>query len=166
MSGHKNRSIIYSKKYSFDEEVKKNKILYDQLLRLKAEFENFRKRTERNKEDLIKFAEGNLIQELLPVIDNLERAIDSAHNHKDFDLFKQGIIMIQKQLREILTKAGLADIKSAGEKFDPHWHEIVSEEEIDGRPEGTIITELRKGYTLDGRVIRPAMVKASKKKKQ
>ena len=166
MSGYKNRSIVYSKKCSFDEEGKKNKMLYDQLLRLKAEFENFRKRIERDKENLIKFAEGDLVQELLPVIDNMERAIESDHNHKDFDSFKQGVIMIQKQLREILTKAGLADIKTAGEKFNPFRHEIVSEEDIDNHPEGTIIEELQKGYTLSGRVIRPAMVKVSKKKKQ
>jgi len=165
MRGHKNRSIISSKKCSFDEEVQKNKELFNQLLRLKAEFENFRKRTEKNKENYIKFAEEGLIQQLLPVMDNLERAIHSAHNHKDFDSFKQGVIMIQKQLKEILVKSGVADIKAVGEKFDPQKHEIVSEEEDDGHPEETIVEELQKGYTLAGKVIRPAMVKVSKSKK-
>jgi len=164
MSIYKDRSIIYSKKTQFDEETEKNKALYDQLLRLKAEFENFRKRTERDKENLIKFAEESLIQELLPVMDNIERAIDSAHNHRDFDSLKQGVIMIQKQLKEILSKTGLVEMKTDGEKFDPRLHEIVSQEEADKHPEGTIIEELQKGYLLADRVIRPAMVKVSKKK--
>lgn len=165
MSEYKNRSIVSSKKCSFDEEVQKNKKLFDQLLRLKAEFENFRKRTERDREGYIKFAEESLIQQLLPVMDNLERAIHSAHNHKDFGSLKQGVIMIQKQLKEILTKAGIANIETGGKKFNPQMHEIVSEEEDNNRPEAIILEELQKGYTLAGKVIRPAMVKVSKKKK-
>lgn len=164
MTEYKNRSIIYLKKNIFDEEVKNNKILFDQLLRLRAEFENYRKRTERDRENLVKFAEESLIKELLPFMDNIERAVSSAHNHKDFESLKQGLIMIQKQLKDILTKEGVVDIKTQGEKFNPLVHEVVTEEETDEHPEGTIIEELQKGYTLAGKVIRPGMVKVSKKK--
>ncbi len=161
---YKNRSIISVQKCSCEDENKKNKILFDQLLRLKAEFENYRKRTEKEKENYIKFAEEALIQKLLPLMDNIDRAVASANSHKDFESLKQGVILIQKQFKEILIKAGVMDIKSLGEKFDPHLHEIISEHEADEHPEETIVEELQKGYTLGGKVIRPAMVKISKKK--
>ena len=166
MTKDKDRSIINVKKSCCQAIAKEKEELFDQLLRLKAEFENFRKRSDKEKENFVKFGSEALIKEMLPVLDNLERAVASAHNHKDFESFKQGIIMIEKQLVEILKKEGLSKIAAVGKKFDPQQHEILAEEEHEKHPEGIILEELQKGYTLGGKVIRPAMVHVSKGKKK
>jgi len=136
--------------------------LWDKYVRLGAEFDNYKKRSLKERGDFIKFANEGLIIELLSILDNFERGIKSAEQKKDYDLLHQGVDMISKQLHSLLETKGLSRIKSKGEKFDPHQHEAV--EVVDGDDEGLIIEELQPGYFLSGRIVRPARVKVVKVK--
>lgn len=147
------------------EEVTKEAEYYDSLLRLRAEFENFRKRSEREKAEIFRFSQEALIRELFSAIDNFELALSAADKNKDFDSFHKGVDMIYKELKKILEKEGVVEIKAAGAKVDPHQHEVVSHEP-DGDGEEVVIEVVRKGYMMDERVLRPAMVKVGKKKEE
>lgn len=136
-----------------------NQQLRDQLLRKLADFDNFRKRTEREKADYFKYALADIIRSLLPVLDNFDRAL--AHNTDANDEFRTGIEMIYKQLFETLEKSGVSVISEAGVPFDPTIHEAVMSEENPAVPSHTVIDVLQKGYFLNDRLIRPAMVKVS-----
>jgi molecular chaperone GrpE len=141
------------------EEVKQ---LQDRILRQAAEMENTRKRLEREKSEGINFANECLIRELLPVIDNLERALQ--HGEKDTkckDLL-EGIKMTLKNFGDVLGKFGCTPFESVGKTFDPNFHEAVMQQESSEYPEKTILQELQKGYTLRDRLVRPAMVIVSK----
>lgn len=132
----------------------------DQFLRKAADFENFRKRVNREKQELTDFANQNLILDLLPVLDDFERAIKSAETSKDFASFYEGIIMIQKQLASQLeNKWGLKPFNSAGELFDPNRHEAIQMEKTAGINEAVVKEDYVKGYCLKERVIRCAKVK-------
>ena len=139
--------------------------LMDKYIRLNAEFDNYRKRSFKEKNEFVKFANEGLILELLSILDNFERGIKSAEQKKDFDLLHQGVDMISKQLHSLLEAKGLVRIKVVGEKFDPHQHEpmevVESQEEDD-----IIVDEMQPGYILNGRIIRPAKVKVARKKKE
>ncbi len=135
-----------------------SKELEDKLLRLAAEFDNFRKRTAREFENLVKFANESLITKLTDTLDNFERALDHAKNSTDFDNFHKGVELIYESLKDVLEKEGLKPIKTVGEKFDPNFHEAISQKESDEFPEGTIVDEISKGYTLNGRVIKAPKV--------
>jgi len=137
---------------------------YDKLLRLQAEFDNFRKRAAQDRAAFIKFANEGLILELVAILDDFERSIKSVEQKKDFDLLHQGVDMISKQLHRLLEEKGLKRIKSMGEKFNPHEHEAIEVVEGGKNEEDTISEELQPGYTLNGRIIRPAKVKVVKKK--
>ena len=136
--------------------------LWDKYVRLGAEFDNYKKRSFKERGDFVKFANEGLITELLGILDNFERGIKSAEQKKDYDLLHQGVDMISKQLHSLLEAKGLSRIKSLGQKFDPHQHEAV--EVVDGDDEGLIIEELQPGYFLSGRILRPARVKVTKVK--
>ena len=136
--------------------------LWDKYVRLGAEFDNYKKRSFKEKIDFMKFANEGLIVELLSILDNFERGIKSVETKKDYDLLHQGVDMISKQLHSLLETKGLSRIKAVGQKFDPHQHEAV--EVVDGDDEGTVIEELQSGYLLSGRIIRPAKVKVAKVK--
>ncbi|KGP75183.1 protein grpE [Desulfosporosinus sp. Tol-M] len=135
---------------------------YGQLQRLQAEFDNYRKRTQKEKTEIIKYASERLVGELLPVLDNFDRAISAAKVNPDFTSFSQGVEMILRQLQTVLDKEGLKVIDAVGQPFDPNIHEAVlrvaSEDE---HPENTVVEELQKGYYLKEKVIRPSMVKVS-----
>lgn len=133
---------------------------YARLARMQADFENYRKRVQREQEEFWKFASEPLITALLPVLDNFERAL--AARHEDPVKVVEGIEMIYRQLKEIMEREGLSPIPAVGEKFDPTRHEAVMQEVSDEYPENTVIEELRRGYFLKGKVIRPAMVKVSR----
>jgi len=157
------------KKYA-DKELKnleeKSKLCderHDQLLRLHAEFDNFKKRTAREYESLTKFANKRLIGEMLPVIDNFKRAVDSADKVSNINDLKNGIKLVLKQFEDILKQNGLEEIGSDGTQFNPDKHEAVIQVETDEHPEDTVIEEVRTGYRLHGNVIRPSLVKVSKK---
>lgn len=146
------------------EEVKDYDELWDRYVRLQAEFDNYRKRSFREKTEFVKFANEGLIIELLGILDNFERGIRSAEQKKDYNLLHQGVDMISKQLHSLLETKGLSRIKSIGEKFDPHQHEAI--EVVEGDDEGVIVEELQPGYLLSGRIVRPARVKVVKEKER
>lgn len=130
----------------------------DRVKRLQADFDNFRRRTRQEKEELSGFVIQNLIKELLPMLDNFERAL-AADISEDNSSFKNGIDMIYKQLFSILEKNGLETIQAVGEKFDPNFHEAVMRVADDTKEDDTVAEELQRGYLVSGRVIRPSMVK-------
>ncbi len=139
--------------------------LTDKYMRLHAEFDNFRKRSLKEKGEFVKFANEGLILELLDILDNFERGIKSAEQKKDFDLLHKGVDMISRQLHSLLEAKGLARIKAVGEKFDPHKHEpmeVVPSNEKDD----IVIDEMQPGYMLNGRIIRPTKVKVARKKEE
>lgn len=133
---------------------------YDRLLRLTAEIDNYKKRTRREFEGFRRYAAENVIQELLPILDNFERALDSVSEGAD-DGFREGIEIIQKQLHEALAKAGLSPMEAVGREFDPNLHEAVMPVPSDEHEEGTVVEEFQKGYTLFDKVIRHAKVSVS-----
>ena len=134
---------------------------YDHLLRLQAEFDNYRKRTQKEKTDLIKYASERLVAELLPVLDNFERAASVAESNPDFAAYSQGVDMILRQMQSALSKEGLKAMEAIGQPFDPNLHEAVLRVESEEHPENTVIEELQKGYYLKEKVLRPCMVKVS-----
>lgn len=126
-------------------------------LRLMADFQNYKKRVEKEKRDLYSYANENIMNDLLAVLDNFERALE----HDPGEGFKEGIEMIFKQLNDTLTKSGLAEIPALGEEFDPNVHSAVMTEETEEYESGKVSGVMQKGYTLNGKVIRPAMVKVA-----
>ncbi len=134
---------------------------YDRLLRLQAEFENFRKRTIKEKAEFTKYANEELIKNLLPVLDNLERALASAEQTKDFEGLSKGVEMIYKQFSEALKKAGLTEIEALNQRFDPVIHQAVARVESSEVENNMVVEVLQKGYYFHDRVLRPAMVKVA-----
>ena len=128
----------------------------ERALRLQADFENFRRRTAKEKEELSAVVTQGILKDMLPLLDNFERAM--AAEAKDIDSFKQGVEMIFKQFGEILGKNGLEHIEVEGQKFDPNFHQAVMRVENPDLEDETIAQELQKGYMVKGRVIRPSMV--------
>ena len=146
------------------QEVDKSKQEQDRILRLQADFENSRKRLEREKQEFLRFANEGIISGLLNVVDDLERSLQLAQEkHEDFSAFLKGIEMILAHLYELLKKHGLSPIEAKGKMFDPDYHEALLKVETDDSPENTIVEELQKGYLLNDRVIRTAKVKVSKR---
>ena len=128
----------------------------DVYLRKLAEFDNFRKRVDREREDLRQAALEDFVREILPVVDNFERALQ--HTDADNGAFHQGVEMIAKQLHDTLGRKGVTAIDPLGQSFDPEVHEAVQRVESEDHPPGTVVTVMLKGYTLGDRLIRPAMV--------
>jgi molecular chaperone GrpE len=146
------------------EEADKAKVYWDRLLRLQAEFENMRKRQEKEKQDFVKFANEGIILELLNILDDLERTVELAQTkHEDLPAFLKGVEIILAHLYEMLKEYGVKPIEAQGKLFDPHYHEALMQAENKELPENTIIEELQKGYLLNDRVIRTSKVKVSKK---
>ncbi len=135
---------------------------YDLYLRSLAELENFKKRAARDKEEYSKFAVLPLIQKLLPVIDDLERALAQFDNSKDLEGLSKGVEMITRSLQETIKNEGVEPIEALGQAFDPQYHQPLIVEESDEHSENTVIEEFQAGYILHGRVIRPSLVKVSK----
>src|SRR5579864_2619865 len=127
----------------------------DRLQRLKAEFDNYRKRAARDQEAFVERANERLVKELLPVLDDLERALDAAAGHEEAKL-EEGVALVHRALRETLTKEGLVEIETAG-RFDPHVHEALLSQPSEAE-EGSVIEVVQKGYRLGDRVLRPARV--------
>jgi len=136
----------------------------DHLRRLKAEFENYKKRMIKERGQLINWAVEDLIKEFLPVLDDLERAIDSAKSSQDFSSLLQGIQMIYNYFKGLLEKKGLQEIPAEGKEFNPHVHEAIMRIESDEHPDNIVVEEMRKGYKFKDRVLRPSMVKVNKRK--
>src|SRR5688572_18172761 len=134
--------------------------IYDRLLRKHADFENFRKRTEKEKRDFQQYALSDIMGELIFILDNFERAFTHSGDASTAE-YRKGIELIYRQLRDVLEKRGLRVIETEGQKFDPNFHEAVAREERNDLQEGTITEELQRGYFFQNRLSRPAMVKVS-----
>ena len=151
------------KKVDESEELKKQvdqktiEELTDTLKRLQAEFENFKKRIDREKTEFVKYAHADVIEKMLPMLDSFEIALK---NTNDKEKFVEGMKMIYAQLYSTLEAEGLKPIKAAGEKFDPYRHEVLMKEESN-KPEDTILEEFQKGYMLNDKVLRHSKVKIS-----
>jgi len=138
--------------------------LYDRLLRKQAEFENYKKRMDREKSEFMQFASSELIKELLNALDSFDLAIrNAAAEGKGGENTLRGFELIYKQLQDTLTRFGLKPIEAKGKTFDPNFHQAVSTQATKDVEENTVIEEMRKGYTLNGRLLRPAMVSVSVK---
>ena len=135
--------------------------LYDRLLRKTAEFDNFRKRVERDRKDMIEWAAADVIGELLSVVDDFDRAL-AAPAPPEAQSYKAGLELIQRQLAELLKKRGVSTIEALGADFDPHQHQAVAYEEVAGAREGEVVGVMGKGYKLGDRLLRPALVKVAK----
>jgi molecular chaperone GrpE len=134
---------------------------HEQYLRSLADLENFRRRARKEKEDAIKYATLPLIESLLPVVDNFERALATDYEEDKVDVLKEGVEMVYRQLVTALSQAGVTLIESRGKPFDPHEHHAVMQVESDASDSGMVVEELQIGYRLYDRVIRPSMVKIS-----
>lgn len=143
-----------------EETAKKN---FDLYLRSQADIENMKKRFQREKEDWLKFSNESLIKELLPVMDNLEKAIAHSSDENSLDALREGVELTLKGLKTALEKAGLKEVKALGEPFDPNFHEAMCEQEDQCADPGTVLQEYQKGYLLNERLIRPSMVIVSRK---
>lgn len=146
-----------------EDRAKKSDEYFDSLLRLQADFDNYKKRIEKDRIEFIKFANEEIIAEILKILDDFERAVEAGKTKHDFDVLYKGIEMIHKDLKEFLKQKGLKEIEAKGKLFNPSEHEAMMQEETDKAPEDYVTEELQKGYTLNGRVIRPAKVKVAKK---
>ena len=134
----------------------------DLLLRKTAEFENYRKRTGRERAAQAEAAAADIIEELLPLVDDLERALSAEPGAEGADAYRRGVELIHRQLVEILRKRGVKPIEAVGADFDPHYHQAVAHEPSEGRRDGEIVEEFRRGYLLGDRLLRPSMVKVAK----
>ena len=134
---------------------------YDLLLRKTAEFDNFRKRIDRERQSVSEAAAADLIAELLPLVDDMERAL-KADAGKDGEAYRRGVELIHRRLLDALKKRGVRPIEALGADFDPYQHQAVTYEPAEGRRDGEIIEEFGRGYMLGDRLLRPAMVKVAK----
>lgn len=134
---------------------------YQRYLRAQADFDNFRRRSRQEKEEFAKYASAKLIEQLLPVVDNFERALAAAKDSQDYEALLKGVDMIYRQLDQALAQEGLERIESVGQPFNPEIHQAIMRVESEEHEEGTVLEELQKGYKLKDKVIRPAMVKVS-----
>ena len=134
---------------------------HDRLLRKTAEFDNYRKRVERERRESAKHAAGDLLEALLPIVDDFERALQ-AEAGLDAEAYRQGVELIYQQLQDLLARRGVTAIDAVGQTFDPHVHQAITYESSPGRAEGEVIEEVRRGYRLGDRLLRPAMVKVAK----
>ena len=134
----------------------------DLLLRKTAEFDNYRRRTERERQSQAEAAAADLLGELLPLVDDLERALSADPGSEGVTAYRRGVELIQRQLMDVLRKRGVRPIEALGADFDPHQHQAVAHEAAPGHREGEIIEEYRRGYTLGERLLRPSMVKVAK----
>ena len=145
---------------SLEKEAKES---YDRFLRVSAEFENYKKRAAREMNDFRKFANESFIKAMLPVVDNLDRAIESSSNddHAQNSVV-EGVNMTLKEILKVFEQFNVKPFESLGKAFDPALHQAVMQEETDDHPENTILNELQKGYMMHDRLLRPAMVVVSK----
>ncbi len=137
---------------------------YEQLLRTTADLDNYKKRAARERQEAIKYANESLLEKVIPVLDNFEAALAAANApNTSLQSMQAGIGMIQTQLKSAMADAGLEEIEASGKPFDPNLHEAISQQETTDAPEGYIVQQVRKGYKLRDRLLRPASVVVAKK---
>lgn len=135
--------------------------LYDRLLRKTAEFDNFRKRVERDRKEMIEWAAADVLSDLIAVVDDFDRAL-AAEAPPEAQAYKAGLELIHRQLAELLKKRGVTTVEALGADFDPHLHQAVAYEEVAGAREGEVVNVMAKGYKLGDRLLRPALVTVAK----
>jgi molecular chaperone GrpE len=151
--------IIEELKRKLEEKEKEASEYLDIAQRIKAEFENYRKRTEREKAEMIMYGQEQVIVELLPVVDNFERALAAEG---DYNALKEGMELIYRQLKKVLDKFEVKEIEAEGEIFDPYKHHAIAQEEVEGKRPNEIIEVFQKGYYMKDKVIRYSLVKVAK----
>ncbi|WP_274651946.1 nucleotide exchange factor GrpE [Paenibacillus humicola] len=134
---------------------------HQRYLRAQADFDNFRRRTMKEKEELASYASMKLLGQLLPVVDNFGRALEAGRSGGDFDAFAKGVDMIFRQLEQVLEQEGLKPMDTVGQPFNPEFHQAIMQVESEEHEEGIVVEEVQKGYMLKDKVLRPAMVKVS-----
>ncbi|MCX5802216.1 MAG: nucleotide exchange factor GrpE [Proteobacteria bacterium] len=159
----KKDAIIEELQKSLEEKEENIKILQDKLLYLQAEFENFKKLKIKEKQEILMFGNEVLIRQLLPVLDNLDRALEHVSKTEDFKSIEDGVGITLNEFLKVLEKSGVTRVDALGKKFDPNIHEALYQEERDDVEPDTIVSEFQKGYMLNGRLIRPSRVSVSKK---
>ena len=153
---------LESKLNAAQEQAQEN---YDRLLRLSAEFDNYKKRTSREMRDVVRYANEKLLKELLGIVDNLERAIDSANQDTPSDAsLVEGINLTLNEVLKILQRYDVQPVKALGETFDPAFHQAMMQQEVEDQPANMVVQEMQKGYVMHDRLLRPAMVVVSKAK--
>jgi molecular chaperone GrpE len=143
-----------------DEIRRERDALQDRLLRTAAEFDNYRKRMDRDRRDLADYTAGEVMKELLPIVDNLERALQATAPD---DPLRKGVELIHRQMLDMLRKRGVKPIEALGTDFDPNFHQAVIHEESADHREGEVMEELQRGYVVGDKLLRPAMVKVAKR---
>jgi molecular chaperone GrpE len=146
-------------KKALEESKKKAAEYYDQLLRLRAEFDNFRKRGEREKLEARAWGKQEVLLELISLVDIFEQALEHAHKAKDLKDVVSGVEMLHKSFAQFLKTEGLQPILTEGQTFNPLWSEAIEQEEVDGEKVGQVLSELQKGYLFQGRILRPSRVR-------
>jgi molecular chaperone GrpE len=136
--------------------------LYDKYLRLLADFENHKKRTAKEWEQYLQFANEELVKEWLPVVDNIERALRHAQEHKAPPAVVEGWALILKQCQEVLERAGVTAIDSVGQPFNPEWHQAIAQHETTDAEHGTVLEQAQRGYLMKSKLLRPALVTVAK----
>lgn len=136
---------------------------YDKYLRAVAELDNYRKRAAREKADAIQYGNENLLRDILPLVDGMDRALEQSCNSDDFDAFRKGLKLLQGQLLGCLQKHGVEMIDTAGKGFDPHIHEAMMQVESAQHEDSQVVGEFERGYLLNGRLLRPAKVSVCKR---
>lgn len=136
---------------------------YDKYVRTVAELDNYRKRAIREKADAIQYGNENLLRDILPLVDGMDRALEHACNSEDFDAFRKGLKLLQEQLLGCLQKHGVEMIDTAGKEFDPHVHEAMMQVESVQHQESQVVGEFERGYLLNGRLLRPSKVSVCKR---
>jgi len=145
---------------ALEEQLSKEK---DRFVRLSAEFDNYRKRKQREIDEFKKFATETVFKQFLSVVDNLERAISSAESNKDLDTLLEGVKLTHKEILKIFQAFNVTPVEAENQEFDPNFHQAVTQKETDEVPENTVTNVLQTGYVLNDRLIRPAMVVVSKR---
>jgi molecular chaperone GrpE len=145
-----------------DELQRQRDDFYERLLRKTAEFENYRKRVERDRQSMAESVAADVVRDLLPLVDDLERALKAETGGEGAEAYRKGVELIHRQLLDILRKRGVRPIEALGTDFDPHFHQAIAHEAAEGRRDGEVIEEFGRGYMLGDKLIRPAIVKVAK----
>jgi len=152
-------------KETLEEKEAEVKEMHDKYLRAMAELDNFRKLMQKEMAEYRKTSKLQFFNQVIPVLDSFDRAMNGEHDNADFDDFLKGIEIIHRQFREALQVLGLKEFSGLGETFDPSRHEAIATVETDEHPDNTVVDEISKGYMVDNQVVKPAKVRVSKQKK-
>lgn len=164
--GKEEKDEVSLLKAKLEEKKKEAESNFDRLIRLQAEFENYKKRVWKEQQEYFKYSQESLMKDLLPIIDNLDRAIKAAQKSSNTQALLEGVQLIHTQIKDILSKWELKEIEATGQLFDPSRHEALMVVESDTHQENYIVEEIEKGYLLKDRIIRPSKVIVAKKKNE